>query len=142
MTRSWTSKRFPQFEEAIRALTEQHRELEDEPLHLAISYGPPRDQQDIFLFEVLGGDDSVSPERDLFETTFESVPGIPTGFSDRLHLVLTNPLELKKALKEGWPLAKEVVSAIQAKEYKVLHSDPVGERVLGQIRATARRQKE
>ena len=54
MAGSWTSEKFPQFEQAVRALTEQHRELEDEPLHLAISYGPLRDQQDIFLFEKRG----------------------------------------------------------------------------------------
>ena len=55
MAGSWSSERFPQFEQPIRTLTEQHRELKDEPLHLAIAYGPLRDQQDIFLFEVIGG---------------------------------------------------------------------------------------
>ena len=51
MAGSWTADRFPQFEAAIRHLTEQHRELVDEPLHLAVSYLPAtRDQQHIFLF--------------------------------------------------------------------------------------------
>jgi hypothetical protein len=55
MAESWTSDGFPQFEQAIRRLTEQHRELEDEPLHLAVSDSPAeRDRQDIFLFEVIG----------------------------------------------------------------------------------------
>jgi hypothetical protein len=62
MAGSWTSERFPQFETAIRHLTDQHRELKDEPLHLAISYGPIRDQQDIFLFEVIGSTrESINP---------------------------------------------------------------------------------
>jgi hypothetical protein len=50
MAGTWISKTFPQFEKQIRNLTKQHRELKDEPLHLAISYAPKRDQQDIFLF--------------------------------------------------------------------------------------------
>jgi hypothetical protein len=142
MAGSWTSERFPQFEQQIRALMEQHRELEDEPLHLAISYGPLRDQEDIFLFEVAGGEESVNPDRDFFEVTFKSVPGLQTGFSQPLHLVLTNPQEFKKALAEGWPLAKEVVSAVQADAYKVLYKDAVGDRLLRQIRAAARRKEE
>ena len=142
MAGSWTSERFPQFEKAIRALADKHRQLEDEPLHLAISYGPLRDQQDIFLFEVIGGEESINPDRDLFEATFESVPGLQTGFGQRLHLVLTNPSELEQALEEDWPLAKEVVRAVRADEYKVLHKDTVGDRVLKRIRATARAQKQ
>jgi hypothetical protein len=142
MAGTWTSERFPEFEQAIRALTEQHRELEDEPLHLALSYGPDRDQEDIFLFEVIGGTETINPDRDLFETTFESVPGLPTGFRQRLHLVLTNPPELTQALEEGWPLATEVVGAVRAQEYKVLYKDSVGDRMLKRIRAAARRQEE
>ena len=76
MAENWTSGRFPQFEAQIRELTSQHRELEDEPLHLAISYAPKRDPQDIFLFEVVGGNGSgiVSTEHELFEITFASAP--------------------------------------------------------------------
>src|SRR5438552_2950735 len=79
MAGSWTSERFPQFEAAIRRLTDQHRELADEPLHLALSYLPAkRDQQHIFLFEVIGGaGESGNPERDLFEVTFAASPGFP-----------------------------------------------------------------
>ena len=34
MAGTWTSERFPQFEPAIRKLTQQHLELKVEPLHL------------------------------------------------------------------------------------------------------------
>ncbi len=142
MAGTWTSERFPEFAQPIRALTEQHRALEDEPLHLALSYEPTRDQQDIFLFEVIGGTEGINPDRELFETTFESVPGLPTGFRQRLHLVLTNPPELTQALEEGWPLAGEVVRAVRAGEYVVLHKDPVGDRMLKRIRAAAKRHEE
>ena len=140
MAGSWTADRFPQFEAAIRRLTEQHRELVDEPLHLAVSYLPAtRDQQHIFLFEVIGGPgESINPERDLFETIFESTPGFPMGPNEQLHLILTNPRELEIALREAWSLANEVVNAIRAGDYKVLYKDEVGERVLDQLEAEAR----
>jgi hypothetical protein len=141
MAGPWTAERFPQFEEAIRRLTEQHRELVDEPLHLAISYLPAlRDQQDVFLFEVIDSLwESVNPERDLFEVTFESSAGFPMGPNEQLHLILTNPRELDVALKEGWSLALEVVNAIRAQNFKVLYKDEIGEQVLDKLEAEARR---
>lgn len=143
MAGSWTADRFPQFEAAIRRLTEQHRELVDEPLHLAVSYLPAmRDQQHIFLFEVIGGPgESINPERDLFEAIFETTPGFPMGPNEQLHLILTNPRELEIALREGWSLASEVVNAIRARDYEVLYKDEVGERVLDKLEAEARRQE-
>jgi hypothetical protein len=141
MAGTWTSERFPQFEAAIKRLTEQHRELADEPLHLAISYLPDgRNQQHIFLFEVIGGGaGSVNPERDLFEAEFAATPGFPMGPNEQLHLVLTNARELDIALRENWALAEEVVGAIQAGDYKVLHADEIGQRVLAMLEERARR---
>lgn len=78
MAGTWISERFPQFEPAIRQLTEQHRPLQDEPLHLAVSYGPERGQQDIFLFEVIGvGGRPLCEDHELFETVFTSHSGFP-----------------------------------------------------------------
>lgn len=144
MAATWTSERFPQFAQAIRQLTAQHRELTDAPLHLAIAYGPPHDTQDIFLFEVIGASDGISlnSDRDLFETVFEPTPRLATGFDQRLHLVLTTPPEFETALREGWPLANEVVNAIQAGDYEVLYADAIGERTLESIRSASGRQAE
>jgi hypothetical protein len=134
---SWTSEKFPQFESAILRLTKQHRELEDEPLHLAISYGPSRDQQDIFLFEVIGraAGEMVSPEQELFEATFASTPGFPMESKQRLHLVLTNPQELETALREEWPAVGEIVNAFRSRNYKVLYKDKVGQGLVKLIQA-------
>ncbi len=144
MAGSWTVDRFPQFEAAIRRLTEQHRELVDEPLHLAVSYLPAmRDQQHIFLFEVIGGPgESINSERDLFEAIFETSPGFPMGPNEQLHLILTNPRELEIALREGWSLASEVVNAFRAGDYEVLYKDEIGKRVLDKLEAEARRQED
>ncbi len=143
MAGTWSADRFPQFEAAIRRLAEQHRELVDEPLHLAIAYHPAlRDQQHIFLFEVVGGPgESINPERDLFEVVYETTPAFPMGPNEQLHLVLTNPQELEVALREGWYLAVEVVNAIQARDYEVVYKDEVWERVLDKLQTAARHQE-
>lgn len=141
MAGSWTADRFPQFEVAIRRLTDQHRELVDEPLHLALSYLPAlRDQQHIYLLEVIGGlGDSTNPERDLFETVFEATPGFPMAPDEQLHLLLTNPRELEVALREGWPLANEIVNAVRVGDYQVLYEDEVGQRIVALLQAQASR---
>ena len=142
MAGAWTSERFPRFEREISRLTEQHRELQDEPLHLAVAYLPAtRDQQDIFLFEVVGGPiATISPERNLFEATFSSTPGFRMDQDERLHLVLTNPDELRLALEQSWPLAQEVVNAIKANDYHTMYADGVGRVILSQLEEAARRQ--
>ena len=135
MAGSWTTERFPQYESSLRRLIDQHREIEDEPLHLAISYQPRRDSQDLFVFEVIGGPiDGVCPERDLFEVTFESSVGLPLHSGERMHLVLTNPREFQRALDEDWPLAKELQDAIRDRDYQVLFADTEGDRILRQMR--------
>jgi hypothetical protein len=141
MAGSWTADRFPQFEPAIRRLAEQHRELEDEPLHLAVAYqpGPPRDQQDVYLFEVIGGPigDAVNPDRELFEVTFGPSTGFPLDPGRQLHLTLTNPAELGAAVGQEWPAVRELVDAIRAGDYRVLHADEVGRRLLDQLESAA-----
>ena len=143
MAGSWSSERFPKIEQAIRRLTDEHRELTDEPLHLAIAYlSASRNQQDIFLLEVVGGfGDGINPERDLFEATYAASPEFPMDPDRELHLLLTNPNELEIALREGWPLANEVVDAIRAGDYKALYQDEVGGRVLAMLQANAARQE-
>ena len=136
MAGTWTSERFPQFEQSIRRLTDEHRELTDEPLHLAINYLPQnRNQQHLYLLEVIGGlGQGINPERDLFEVTFAASPEFPMAPNEELHLLLTNPAELEVALREGWPLAQEVVDAIRAGDYSVMHEDDVGRRDLAMLR--------
>jgi hypothetical protein len=141
MAGTWTSKRFPQFESQIRRLTEQHREFEDEPLHLAISYSPKRDGQDIFLFEVIGGNggDSVNPDKELFEATFTSTSSFPMNAGQQLHLLLTNRCELDMALREEWQSVREILDAIRSGEFEVLWADEIGRGVLDGLWSEASR---
>jgi hypothetical protein len=139
MAGTWTTERFPQFAEPIRRLTEQHRQLDDEPLHLAISYGPPRDDHDIFLFEVIGGAESINPEGDLFEATFLPASGFPMAPGQKLHLILTNRQELEEAVRNGWPLAMEILQSLRsAADHQVLYADDSGRELLDHLRAEAK----
>ena len=140
MAGTWTTEKFPQFGQAIRRLTDQHRELEDEPLHLAIAYqpGPPRDQQDIYLFEVIGGRGESNPDKELFETTFEPNGRLQSGFDQRLHMILTTPADFKTAMEEHWKTAEEIVNAVRCDDYQVLSSDAVGAEILDLIEKAAR----
>lgn len=136
MASSWTTDRFPQFEDEVRRLTTQHLELKDQPLHLAISYDPGRDSQDIFLFEVIGGfaGGEINPDGDFFETVFPSTSTIPPAEGDKLHLVLTSPDELGVAVEQGWPLAVEIKSAVQRGDFQELFHDETGARLLESLR--------
>lgn len=141
MAGTWTSEQLPLYEAAIRRLTEQHRELEDEPLHLAVTYLPRRNgrgaSKDIFLFEVVGGTAQVFGEDDLFETTFEAAPGSEIGFEQPLHLILATPRELEEAITRRLPLAMEIVDAVRRGDYKVLHADLKGTKALRAIKKVA-----
>jgi hypothetical protein len=143
MSGSWTADRFPQFETAMRRLIEQHLELEDEPLRLAIAYLPAnREPRHIFVLEVIHAfGESLNPERDLFEVTYEATPGFPMGPDEQLHLILTNPRELKTALRESWPQSVELVEAIRAGDYEVLFEDRIGKRTLAMLRAEVSHQE-
>jgi hypothetical protein len=131
-----TNERFPGLAKRIRGLAEQHRELKDEPLHLAIAYDPGRDEHDVFLFELLGnfGGNDVSPDAELFEASFEGSQSFPMKRGQRLHLVLSNPEELRVALERRWKLAEELRGAVKRGDYEVLYEDQVGREALERFR--------
>src|ERR1019366_2556951 len=141
MAGTWTAEKFPRFEKAIRRLTEQHRELKDEPLYLAVSYGPARDPRDIYLLQAIGNgpDDRISPDRELFETTFTPTAGFPMDPNQRLHLILTNPEELETALREKWASAGDFTAAVRLGDYQVLHADRIGKKLLRNLESVPHR---
>jgi hypothetical protein len=129
--------RFPHLEAALRELVQAHQELDaNEPLHLAIAYEPARDQEDVFLFELVGnfGANLVDPDRRFLETTFAGERVFPEGgHVPDLRVLLTSPTELDVALREHWPAAVELRDAISKGRYDVLSQDPVGEGALGRL---------
>jgi len=112
--------------DAVKRLIEEHREIKDEPLLLAVYFEPERDPGDVFLFEVIQGfgADRVHEDRELFEVSYYSTPQFPLGSEQRLHLVLTNPVAFWSAAQEHWPSLEEIRSAVRDGRAKVLFADP------------------
>ena len=139
MPTSWSEERFPEFEQPIRRWVAQHRELKDEPLHLALTYlAEERDQRHIYLLEMIGtSGEGLHPDHDLFEAVFASSPGFLLADDEELHLILTNPREFDVALRQGWTLANEVVSAIRVGNFQILFEDELGRSALKKIQAWA-----
>lgn len=132
MQQDWIAERFPRHADDLRRLTEEHLQLHDEPLHLAIAYDPGNDSQDVFLFEVVGGfgGGSLNPERNFFEVTYGPSSGFSSLNGEQLHLILTSPEELPVAVREQWPLALEVARALRRGEFEVLYEDELGKQLL------------
>ena len=107
-------------------LVEEHRQLRDEPLLLAISYQPQRDPDDLFLFEIVDGFGAgrIGEDRKFFEVTFASSPSFPMKPRQRLHLILTNPEEFQVADREDWPALEEIREAVRAKRASTVFADP------------------
>lgn len=127
---------FPAHRQKMENLVEQHKEIRDEPLLLAVYYEPERDAGDLFLLEVIDqfGANKVDPDRELFEVTYGSTAGLPLEPGQELHLILTNPAEAVVAFEEGWPLAREIRGAIEQKKAVALHQTREGERIWETIR--------
>ena len=54
---------FPNLKDRLNALVEEHKQLHDEPLLLAIYYAPKRNPNDVFLFEVVENFGGVRPRK-------------------------------------------------------------------------------
>ena len=117
---------FPGLMQEISQLVEEHRQMVDEPLVLAIYYKPDREPDDIFLFEVIEnfGNGAVDSQREMFEVTYNSTSGFPLESGQHLHLLLTNPKEFAIALRENWNAIAELRRSIAANDFRVLYHDP------------------
>ena len=132
----FTTERYPHLETSLRDLARRHRELEDEPLHLALLFDPGRESGDVFLFEILGnfGYGEVGEDGDLWEVAFGPTSSLPLATGQHIHLILTNPNEFRFALSADWPTAIEVRDAVRRGDFEVLYEDEVGQTALGWLR--------
>lgn len=114
-----------EYEKRLTRLVRDHREIKDEPLLLAVYYAPKREPGDVFLFEVIEsfGGGNVDEDKKMFEVTYGDTPGFPMKAGQDLHLVLTNPEELKTAVRERWALVKELRDAFRRNHAKPLFEE-------------------
>jgi hypothetical protein len=107
----------------LRKLVEEHRQLADEPLLLAVYFEPKRNPEDVFLFEIIDGfaGGRVDEERKLFEVSYSGTESFPMMPGKKLHLVLTNPTEFEAACQEDWPSLREIREAVKAGHSETLY---------------------
>jgi len=128
---------YPEYKSAVEKLVEQHRNLRDGRLHLAVYLAPPkRSKRDIYLFEVIDdfGGEQTDPERKLFTFAYGSTPGLPLPDGVRLWMILTNPTEFDQAIHEGWKRVDEIRNAKKAGNALVLHADAKGKKLWTRIK--------
>jgi hypothetical protein len=111
--------------DAIERLVEEHRQLSDEPLLLAMYYDAGDDPKEIYLLEVLDnfGANGVSPDRELFELTYWAPNRHEPDAGRSWHLILTNPKEFETALRENWPQAEDIRRAVESGRYAIFYMD-------------------
>ena len=113
------------YEEQVRELVQEHLELKDDPLLLALQYQPEDDTENVFLLEVIEGfgGNAVDPEKDLFQVSFGAASGFPIKQEQRLYMTLTNPQEIKVAFQENWPLIQRIRDAVKSGHGRFLFKD-------------------
>ena len=107
---------YPYYQDLVRDLVEQHRELVEEPLLLAIYYEPHRLVGDVFLFEVLdhfrGG--ALDESGDILEVLYGStVHFVLEPMDAMLHILLSNPDEFRAATGRDTTKIKELREAFR-----------------------------
>lgn len=123
------------YEKDLQQLLSKHLAIQDEPLQLALWFQPDRDKEAVFVFEVADnfGNNDVDPEKEFLEISFPPSSDLPFGGHD-IHLILTNPEELKIAHQERWKSLQEILQSIQQNRYRILHKSEQGEDLWSLIR--------
>ena len=113
------------YEASVRELVDEHLELKDAPLLLAVYYMPDDDTENIYLLEILDGfgGNEISNENELFDFSFGSSSGFPLKKDQRLYLTLTNPVEWEAAINRGWPSAQRICSAMKQGRSTVIYHE-------------------
>ena len=110
----------------VERLIDEHKNLRDEPLLLAVLFEPDRHPGDIFLLEVIDGFGSgmIDQDKKLFEVSYSSTASFPLPSGRHLRLVLTSPQEFEIANQEHWASIEEVRHALRAGSAQVLFCAP------------------
>jgi hypothetical protein len=104
--------------ETIQELIEEHLQIKDEPLVLAMFFDAGENPDDIYLLEIIKnfGSNEINPDRELFELTYWAPKEQKTW-----HLILTNPPEFDAALRGNWKHAEKIRRAVNAGRFEVLY---------------------
>ena len=130
---------FREYQQQINDLVvNEHTQLENEPLRLAIYYASRLAPHDECVFEVISnfGYDEVSEDRKFFQVQFGPTENFPMQPKHRLRLVLTNPVECRVAIDQDWEEVRDLRQAIANGQYIVIYKDgdTVYQQMLGDLR--------
>lgn len=131
-----TVETYPDFKQQVRNLVQQHVKSWKQRLLLAVYFAPVhRKKRDVFLFEVIDGfgGNAVEPKAELFEFTYGSTPALPLPPNSRLHVILSNPVELEEAARDKWKAIRELAIARRNGRAILLHANAAGKRLWGMI---------
>lgn len=106
--------KYPNYLDQVRDLVEQHRELAEEPLLLAIYYAPDREPEDVFLIEVLDNfrGSALEASGDILEVLYgQTELFVLEQKSAMLHILLSNPDEFRNAVAHATSRIKELIEA-------------------------------
>jgi len=100
-----------------------HVALDDEPLLLAVYYASEAAPDEECLFEVVRnfGYGEPSEDKHIFQVQFGPTPNFPLPVGGRLRLSLTNPVEFRQAVSEGWPEIQDLQAAVLRGQYERLY---------------------
>lgn len=122
---------YPEYREQIERLVERHKENQYDPLLLAVYYAPEREETDVFLFEVIEDFNSGSLDEsdDMLEVLYGATPAFPMpDMRGYLHIILTNPEELREAKNKNTRLYVELKTALSKNKARIIfcHPDKTG----------------
>ena len=118
---------FPEQHELLHELVNNdHVALDDEPLLLAVYYASEAAPNEECLFEVARnfGYGEPSEDKHIFQVQFGPTPNFRLPPDDRLRLSLTNPVEFRQAVREGWSEVRDLQEAIRRGQSRVLYQRP------------------
>lgn len=118
---------YPEQLELLRDLVvNDHVALDDEPLLLAVYYASEAAPHEECLFEVARNFGYGEPDEDkhIFQIQFGPSPKFSLPEGDYLRLSLTNPVEFRQAVAEGWPEVQDLQSAFLRDKAKRLYLRP------------------
>jgi len=116
---------YPEQMELIEDLVlNDHTEFKETPLILAIYFKSRQFPNEECVFEVLHrfGLNEVSEIKSVFQIQFGRTPKFPLPEGDRLHLFLTNPIEVSYAIAHRWPEVVDLCEAINSSQSTEIYS--------------------
>ena len=119
---------YPNLQHNIEELLKEHQQNRETPLLLAIYFRFEQHPDDDCVMEVLDhfGDDQVADDKRIFQMVFGRSADFAIPDNARVRLVLTNTVEIKRAILAKWPDIGDVQTAVAHGLAKVMYASGKG----------------